>query len=352
MSEIDEVLAGDRRWCVAMGHTLDVLRTLPDACVQTCVTSPPYWGLRSYLPAGHADKAMEMGSEPTLAGFVSSLVAVLSEVRRVLRDDGTLWLNLGDSYAGSFGSAGRQGATGQMADRAIVTSRIAQRQIRDANGDARPKDSGLPDKNLIGVPWRVAFACQDAGWILRSEIIWLKLNPLPESVTDRPTKAHEHVFLLSKSERYLYNADAIREPHADMAGGPERFGAKGQANDAVKKDGAGLARSRQVSKVAPAEGYNPLGRNARTVWTIPSSPFPEAHYATFPPELPRRCILAGSNVGDVVLDPFCGSGTTGAVADGHQRRFVGIELDERSVEMARRRILREGAPLFSSGVCT
>lgn len=344
------VLSGITRWAVEEGTALAVLQTLPDACVQTCVTSPPYFGLRSYLPADHPAKALEMGSEPTLAEFVAALVGVLAEVRRVLRDDGTLWLNLGDSYEGSFGSAGRQGASGQMAGRAVVSSRIARRAIEGAGGAVRPgavRPGAVRPKCLMGVPWRVAFALQDDGWTLRSEIIWYKLNPMPESVEDRPTKAHEHLFLLSKRPTYYYDADAIREPHQDLAGGPERFGDLGQRNAAKKVDQAGLARSRQVSKVAPAEGYHPLGRNARTVWSMPSAPFSGAHFATFPPALPRRCILAGSRVGDVVLDPFCGSGTTGLVADAHQRRFIGIELNPASAEMARDRIRAEGAPLFS-----
>jgi DNA modification methylase len=311
------------------GDALTVLRTLPDASVQCCVTSPPYWGLRDY---GHEG---QIGAEDSPAAFVDALVAVFREVRRVLRDDGTLWMNLGDSYAGS--RSGPQGVTGEMADRSVAAARCRVRNVTRAA-------SGLQSKDLVGVPWRVAFALQADGWILRSEIIWSKTNPMPESVHDRPTKTHEHVFLLTRSGEYFYDADAIADPVSDTPGAQARrrnFDPSKQNKErALKETGMKGGNDDQRDPYATT-------RNARTVWSMATRPFPEAHFATFPEELPRRCILAGTRVGDVVLDPFTGSGTTCAVADAHQRAFVGIELNPEYADMARRRVFRDGAPLFS-----
>lgn len=306
---------------ILVGDAETVLKTLPDASAQTCVTSPPYFGLRDYGVEG------QIGTEETPDEYVSRLVDVFAEVRRVLKDDGTLWVNLGDSYAGARG--GRQGSTGQFADRAVATARVRNRTRRAEN--MKPKD-------LMGIPWMVAFALRDDGWYLRMDVIWHKPNPMPESVQDRPTKAHEYVFLLSKSDRYLYNAEAIAEDATGRK--PGNVTHKGVTAYA---EGDKLHRTKVgLMNVNAAER-----RNRRSVWTISTQAFPEAHFATFPEELPGLCILASSSVGDTVIDPFCGSGTTCAVADAHQRRFVGIELNPEYAAMARRRVERDGAPLFS-----
>ncbi len=309
---------------ILVGDALTVLRTLPDESVQCCVTSPPYWGLRDYGVEG------QLGLEKTPGEYVENLVAIFAEVRRVLREDGTCWVNLGDSYMNAKGQAGG----------------VDPKQPARRHG-LRPQDvsiEGLKPKDLVGIPWRVAFALQDDSWYLRSDIIWAKPNPMPESVTDRPTKAHEYVFLLSKSGRYYYDADAIAEdakPESAERYGYAFGGDKAERMTREEANGAG-------SRTHPIGTREATGkRNARSVWSITTQPFPEAHFATFPEEIPRRCILAGSRVGDVVLDPFAGSGTTCAVADAHQRAYVGIELNPEYAEMARRRIARDGAPLFT-----
>ena len=306
-------------WRIDEGDALTCLRAMPDQSVQTCVTSPPYWGLRDY---GHAG---QLGLEATPAEYVERLAAILAEVRRVLRDDGTLWCNLGDSYAGARG--GKQGLSGQLADRSA-----SKQGARAMHGTRRGE--GFKSKDLVGIPWSVAFALRDAGWFLRSDIIWSKPNPTPESVTDRPTKAHEYIFLLSKSDRYFYDADAIAETSL-------------RAGEFVRTNGGSVmgefGRTREGLRAHNVKET----RNKRTVWTIPSAPFPEAHFAAFPEEIPRLCILAGSRLGDVVLDPFAGSGTTGAIATAIGRSFVGVEINPEYAAMARRRIRRDGAPLFA-----
>lgn len=468
------------------GDCRAVLKTLPENSVHMCCTSPPYWGLRSYLPEGHPDKALEIGSEPTVDEWVATMVAVFREVRRVLRPDGTLWLNLGDSYAArTTGDRGpsTSGKHGYWVN-AAINKRIDGREI------------GLEPKNLIGQPWRVAFALQADGWILRQEIIWSKPNPMPESVRDRCTKAHEHLFLLAKSGRptiwqardtgewsnapdlderlpaptdedehatigrwaardYFYDFEAMQEPvnggaHPRTPGnkshkhtaeyessGDERHRTKAglvayaerqrekyrtpagwadgetphtaaahqtaENHRKVSDEGHGHrvhprtvgvghnARPRKAVPNGPKEGLHandsaygdgksarmgrgagwrerklaeddsgtknnasfdeamavmPATRNPRSVWTIASEPFRGAHFATFPSELPTRCIRAGCPPGGTVLDPFGGSGTTGMAADRLQRHAVLIELDERNLPMARERITGE-APLFA-----
>lgn len=314
------------------GDCRELLRRLPDGCVQTCVTSPPYWGLRDY---GHE---RQIGLEETPELFVAELVRVFREVRRVLRDDGTLWLNLGDCYASS-GRGGAQGANGAFANRQVAGARLV-RGSKKAGGfhePARqggaigrawtPPPPGCKNKDLVGQPWMVAFALRSDGWYLRSDIIWHKPNPMPESVTDRPTKAHEYIFLLSKSETYHYDADAIREPLRPKTlttFGTER---KSKGNDAlggVKADNWARDVKERRAKLGP-DGQ-PVGANKRTVWTVGTQPYDGAHFATFPPRLIEPCILAGSRVGDVVLDPFFGSGTTGLVAEAHGRRWIGFDL--------------------------
>jgi DNA modification methylase len=447
------------------GDALEVLRGLPSGSVRCCVTSPPYWGLRDYGVAG------QIGLEATPDEYAARLVALFAEVRRVLTDDGTLWLNLGDSYAANRGY--------QVPD---------SKHVDVGNGMGARVPSGLKPKDLVGIPWRVAFALQADGWYLRSDIVWAKPNPMPESVTDRPTRSHEYVFLLTKSAKYYYDADAIAEegvtgdlrrpygsegawqldgrPSEQRHGGkPRKCGPNSRAN--VDSDPAHGTRKQDAIGKNTYTGFNDryeprATRNARDVWTIATQPYPEAHFATFPEELPRRCILAGSQVGgrrcdcealihtptgtvgdtadpsrqtgrsgmnrprrddegtrpitkreqrhhaaelrssphraaiesmcspaafahylrtddsgarplpeplrqslyergwispppascgcpispaDTVLDCFCGSGTSGAVARRLGRNFIGIELNPEYVELARRRIYAETPPL-------
>lgn len=290
------------------GSCLDVLKTLPDESVHCVVTSPPYWGLRDYEIEG------QIGLETTPEEYVRKLVDVFREVRRVLRKDATLWLVLGDSYAGG-GRGGNPVDSPFRKQATNVGSLIAPSSI--------PR--GLKPKDLLGIPWRVAFALQADGWWLRSDIIYAKLNPMPESVTDRPTSAHEHVFLLARSKRYYFDADAVRIPQSE--GTFERFG----NNRAPRKT---------TSKaIAANEGI-------RNVWTIATEPFPEAHFATFPCALVEPCIKAGCPKGGTVLDCFGGAGTTGLVADRLGRDAILIELNPEYAAMARRRI-NDDVPLFT-----
>jgi DNA modification methylase len=285
------------------GDCLEVLRTMPDESVQCCVTSPPYWGLRDY---GH-DR--QIGLESTPEAYVGRMVEVFREVRRVLREDGTLWLNLGDSYASS-NCSGPQGVTGDRASRTFTAS--TTRKIGD---NLKPKD-------LVGIPWRVAFALQADGWYLRQDIIWHKPNPMPESVTDRCTKAHEYVFLLAKSQRYYYDAEAISED-AICDRKPGR-----KITDTRETHGTGGGNAGINSLLARYhEGNAPETRNRRSVWTVCTKPYSGAHFAVMPPDLVKPCILAGCPEGGVVLDPFMGSGTVAAVAQDAGRRAIGIELN-------------------------
>lgn len=319
------------------GDCLETMRGMPDGIAQTCVTSPPYFGLRDY---GHAG---QIGLEKTPKEFVTKLVEVFREVRRVLRDDGTLWLNLGDSYANDGkwgGSSGGKHATA----------------LHGATNIGRGKvTTGLKPKDLIGIPWRVAFALQEDGWYLRQDIIWHKPNPMPESVTDRCTKSHEYIFLLSKSQSYYCDMGAIKEPVTastvsrlaqDVAAQAGSDRVPGKANGPMKAVGGTRSKrdsfKREESKRAepiPGQAVGthredreesdwPLdSRNRRSVWTVPTSPYKGAHFATFPTELIEPCILAGAPAGGVVLDPFFGSGTTGQVAQDLGRRFIGCELN-------------------------
>jgi DNA modification methylase len=354
-------------WEIREGDCLESLRAMPDECVQTCVTSPPYWGLRDY---GHGE---QLGMEETPDLFVANMVKVFAEVKRVLRDDGTLWLNIGDSYAGSN--------TGKI-----------------------PEGANFKAKDLVGIPWLLAFALRADGWYLRSEIIWAKPNPMPESVTDRPTKAHEQVFLLTKSARYFYDADAVREPASEVSVARE-----GRARNFYQAPGQTPQRRTDSNG-----GWLESGRNKRTVWTVTTQPFGGAHFATFPPKLIEPMVLAGSppkccgecgapwervverkpmvveptkkraewqeqddhartqvggtmtqapeskTVGwqptcehnddtgsSVVLDPFSGSGTTGMVALRHDCSYIGLELNPEYAELSRNRI-RDDAPLLNT----
>jgi len=318
---------------------LDGLAQLPDESVQCVVTSPPYWGLRDYGVVG------QIGLERTPDEYVARMVGVFREVRRVLRKDGTLWLNCGDSYAGSWGAQGREA-----------------HPKRASNTGSIPRGSDFKPKDLIGIPWLLAFAIRADGWWLRSEVIWHKPNPMPESTRDRPTKSHEQVFLLTRSARYYYDADAIAEAGADssrarlaqnvgaQAGSIRTYGgtmAHRPMKAVAQHKQAALGRDLTLSSLG--SNGEPLSRNKRSVWTIATEAFPGAHFATFPTALVEPCILAGSRVGDTILDPFSGSGTTGVVALSHQRDYIGIELNAAYVEMSRRR-LETVAPMFATEV--
>lgn len=294
------------------GDARTILATLPEESAQCCVTSPPYWGLRDY------GTEKQIGLEPTPSAYVDNLVLVFREVWRVLRNDGTLWLNIGDSYT-----------SGRLKSR--VDNRLDQKLHARTMGMRTPTPPGLKPKDLIGIPWMLAFALRADGWYLRADIIWAKPNPVPESVLDRPTRSHEHLFLLAKSQRYCYDADSIREPFIgqtlhDRTGG--QYTPPGQSAHSR----AGVGRG----------GYNSKGRNARDVWTIPTKAYQGAHFAVFPLEIPRRCILASSRVGDLILDPFMGSGTTCAAAKLLDRHFIGIDLQAAYLPLAAKRIAEVG----------
>lgn len=343
---------------IYLGDALDVLRQLPDQSVNCCVTSPPYWGLRNYSVDG------QLGLEPSPKEYVAKLVAVFAEVRRVLRDDGTLWLNLGDSYSGSGKGgnpeAGKQatnagsqsigtlyGKVGESAREAAVTN-VSRRLCAE---------QGMASKQLIGIPWRVAFALQDDGWYLRSDIIWAKPNPMPESMTDRPTKSHEYIFLLAKSATYHYDHEAIKEPAIYFD--DDR---KGRASDNHKSaptgERNGIRADKQRGHSRRHAGFNDRWdamskeeqcgamRNKRDVWTVSPAQFSGAHFATFPPELIKPCILAGCPKGGTVLDPFSGSGTALQVARDNGCAGIGIELNPAYIDLAARR-LEQGVLDFS-----
>jgi len=308
---------------IRVGDCHETLRLLPRQSVHTCVTSPPYFGLRDY---GHGE---QIGLEPTPDEFVAVMVAVFREVRDVLRDDGTLWLNLGDSYAGSWGARGRgEGTNAARPD-------LEAKHGTEAPGRHGYAPLGIKPKDLIGIPWRVAFALQADGWYLRQDIIWHKPNPMPESVRDRCTKSHEYIFLLSKSPRYYFDHEAIKEPVAAStvtrlaSGIPPRMG-----GDKYGDDG------REESRTKSGEAYTGGGgmRSKRDVWTVATRPYREAHFATFPPALIEPCILAGCPKGGTVLDPFGGAGTTGLVAEQHGRHSVLCELNPEYAAMAAARI--------------
>lgn len=405
----------DRDFVLYVGDVRDVLRTLEPTCIDCCVTSPPYWGLRDY---GHED---QIGLEATPEEYVAAMVATFAEVRRVLKDDGTLWLNLGDTYAGNRSyqvpdTKGRKGGVGNT--RAMTVSRrrddaeIPRSDLAVAS--AKPKD-------LLGIPWRVALALQADGWYLRCDVVWHKPNPMPESVTDRPTRAHEYVFLLSKSPRYFYDHEAIAEPatwygpNGQPKEGPHAGQMKGRAGkqaqiasqqvrggdrttgfnerwadstrtqtrravelaeqhgltdahiDAIRRVGIGdVGKASELRESGSWGGYAhddetlrlvgeakealggyyrefliPLTRNARSVWSIQTMQYADAHFAVFPEELPRRCILAGCRPGGTVLDPFMGSGTTALVARKLNRSSVGIEIRSAYAELCAARLAQQ-----------
>lgn len=323
---------------IYQGHCLEVLKTIPSKTINTVVTSPPYWGLRDYGVEG------QIGLEESVDEYVSELVNVFSEVKRILKDDGTLWLNLGDAYAGS----GRG---------------------RNANGKANPGNNhfesngqlegivklpksvdGLKPKDLIGLPWRVAFALQADGWYLRQDIIWNKPNAMPESVTDRPTKSHEYLFLLSKNPKYYYDHESIKEPAIygtlDVRGSDGAFGPPQKSKREDKPRGSFDGKYGNEAFRAIRDK-----RNKRSVWTVSTKPLKEAHFATFPEDLIEPCILAGCPADGVVMDPFFGSGTTGRVALKHSRNFVGIELNKEYIKIAEKRLREVQLELIHELTC-
>ena len=294
---------------IMVGDCLEKLAEIPDKSVNTCVTSPPYFGLRDY---GHDG---QIGLEPTPDAYVAKMVAVFREVRRTLRDDGTLWLNLGDSYA---------------ANRSYQVSQSKHMAHDYGKSNATKVPTCLKPKDLIGIPWRVAFALQADGWYLRQDLIWHKPNPMPESVTDRCTKAHEYIFLMSKSERYYFDGGAIAEQSTEYTKTPGRLrvdsGTRKGVFD-VKLDGVNQCGVRET-------------RNRRSVWTVSTKPYKEAHFATFPVDLITPCVQAGSPQGGTVLDPFFGAGTTGVAAIQQGCRYIGIEINPTYAELAAARCLK------------
>jgi len=331
---------------ILVGDVRDRLKDLPDESVHCVVTSPPYFGLRDY---GHPG---QIGLEPTPAEFVRTMVEVFREVRRVLRPDGTFWLNLGDSYAQGGGGGASSKSTLKNDGRPVYGAR-AQELALNERAFSRKAPPGLKPKDLIGIPWRVAFALQEDGWYLRSDIIWHKPNPMPESVTDRPTSAHEHIFLLAKSERYFYDHEAVKEPAICGANGSEFHTGKtgehqlGRAQKVrpSKPKGSFAAKGEPLPGQLPFRAVTEM-RNLRNVWSVPTVPFNEAHFATFPPALVEPCIKAGCPHGGTVLDPFGGAGTSGLVADRLGRNAILIELNPDYAAMAERRIRNE-QPMFA-----
>jgi len=349
---------------ILVGDCIEMMRTLPDGAAHTCVTSPPYYGLRDYGVDG------QIGLEETPAAFIARLVDVFREVRRVLRDDGTAWVNMGDSYAGSRCGGNSQSITGVGRDESVTAARVRRTVAsRRRDNETVPRSdyavSGFKAKDMMGMPWRLAFALQDDGWYLRQDIIWHKPNPMPESVRDRCTKAHEYIFLLSKSPKYFYDQSAILEPcspntHnrlsqdvlAQIGSDRANGGAKSNGNMkavARKSNGVGWGHGtdgeeRARGRIKDNDSMNsalavmPTERNKRSVWTVPTHSFKGAHFATFPPDLIRPCIQAGSPRGGVVLDPFGGAGTTAVVAMEEGRKSILCELNPEYAAMAERRI--------------
>jgi len=338
---------------ILCGDALTELRKLPDESVNCCVTSPPYWGLRDYGVPG------QLGLEETPEEYVAHMVEVFCEVRRVLRSDGTLWLNLGDSYAAN---GARRNNNGEGASTMGWPGQRKETLNKAAKMVLPAVHSGLKPKDLVGIPWRVAFALQSDGWWLRQDIIWAKPNPMPESVRDRCTKAHEYIFMLTKSAKYWYDAEAIWEPaiygeeHANKAtswgtnrkhpnkANVAQYAFVGENHTCHIKADKQRGHSRRHAgfndrwDAMSKEEQCSYMRNKRSVWTIATRPYAEAHFATFPPEIPELCIKAGCPKGGKVLDPFFGAGTTGLVAMRLGREFIGVDLSPAYCEMARKRI--------------
>jgi len=360
---------------IMIGDVREQLRTLADNSVHCIVTSPPYWGLRDYGVDG------QIGLEASPAEFIAAMVDVFEDLRRVLRPDGTCWMNMGDSYAGGRYHTGHPDPLRTKNDGLTEAMRGQRKMIASRRRDSAPiprsdmRVPGLKPKDLVMMPHRLAIALQDAGWWVRQDIVWSKPNPMPESVRDRCTKAHEYIFLLTKSDKYFYDADAIAEPlgsasvarlaqDVDSQHGSARV--PGKTNGAMKAVGRRAAGNRTHKGTSAYEGGDEklrtkaglisfaererakveagdlVGtRNKRSVWSMATQPYSDAHFATFPPELPETCIKAGCPPGGTVLDPFFGAGTTGLVAERLQRDCIGIELNPAYAEIARRRIISD-----------
>ncbi len=305
---------------IYQGDVLKVLKTFPDESVHCCVTSPPYWGLRDYGVEG------QLGLESTPEEYVAKMVEIFREVRRVLRDDGVVFLNLGDSY---FGSS-MTGGTNSIESSAKQKGRMFK---KPSNCTPKQGKSQLKPKDLVGIPWMVAFALRADGWYLRQDIIWHKPNAMPESVKDRCTKAHEYIFLLSKNRKYYFDNEAIKEDAK-----PESEKRYKSTFHTGKKEISGQGRPGNASNTPGYKKWTGK-RNKRSVWTVTTKPFKGAHFAVFPEDLIEPCILAGCPEGGIVLDPFMGSGTTAIVALKHNRNYIGIELNPEYIKIAEKRIL-------------
>lgn len=302
---------------IYLGDCLDVLQTFPNESINCCITSPPYYGLRDYGVEG------QIGNEDTPEEYVQNLVNVFEEVRRVLKDDGTLWLNLGDSWAGSNQGAGTKNLTAKQA-----SNHGTNYMSSDSHKSKISKLNGYKPKDLIGIPWMAAFALREAGWYLRQDIIWAKGNPMPESVKDRCTKSHEYIFLLTKSRKYYFDNESIKEAAVTRPKARDK-NKEGYQADYPKGD-----RFSSGERVYGADGK----RNKRDVWNVNIKPCKEAHFATFPDTLIEPCVLAGCSEGGIILDPFMGAGTTGMVAKRNNRNYVGIELNSNYIQIAESRI--------------
>lgn len=350
---------------ILIGDVRSKIREIPDGSVQCVVTSPPYYGLRSYLDDDSPDKALEVGQEQSPIEYVTELVSIFREVRRVLTDDGVLWLNLGDSYAGNGGS----GSVGKSSALLQGGRRVIQEQAK------AKVHSDLPAKNLIGIPWRVALALQDDGWILRQDIIWQKKNAMPESVRDRCTRSHEYIFMLVKNQKYYYNHEAIMEDSVYKVGGSHSdvpqggFRDKGEIPGTSQRSFRAIRDQRNKRSVWEEgdskqdghgrrhEGFNarydarvaemgvPEKRNKRSVWEVNTGGYKGAHFAVMPADLVIPCVLAGSREGDTVLDPFAGSGTVLQVARNLGREVIGIELNPEYEPLIRERLAQQVLPI-------
>lgn len=303
---------------IICGDSLEVLKTLTDETIDCCVTSPPYYGLRDYGKEG------QIGLEESPEEYIEKLVRVFREVKRVLKDDGTLWLNIGDSYAGnSNGGTKLQGNPEFNKNR--PSRELTSLPKKSVPNSCKPKD-------LIGIPWTLAFALRDDGWYLRQDIIWHKPNPMPERVKDRCVKSHEYIFLFSKKPRYFFDYKAIQEE--SKWNGKDKRSGKGRISYDGKRTDGGVEKTKAQQSFVSITGR----RNKRDVWSVTTKALKEAHFATFPEKLIEPCILAGSRRGGVILDPFFGAGTTGLVAVRHGREYVGIELNEEYIDIAKKRL--------------
>ncbi len=343
---------------ILTGDVLEKIVNISDGSVQCCVTSPPYYGLRDYGADG------QIGLEKTPEEYIAKMVSVFREVRRVLSDDGILWINIGDSYSGSNGNGFKQSIAKTNGAYSSEQNFSLSSKMNRYDGD------NCKSKDLIGIPWMLAFALRNDGWYLRCDIIWSKPNPMPESVTDRPTKSHEYIFLLSKNKNYYYDAEAIKErgvtqEYDTRMNGIERDrvleynskqsvlrGREGKNNHLdnrkmLQENGQkNHGKDERRANGLPDEIYEK--RNKRSVWSVPTHPYKKAHFATFPEALITPCILAGSKLGDTVIDPFFGSGTTGVVARGLGREFIGIEINPEYVKIAEKRISGVSESIFST----